>query len=81
MFNSVSSTLLSQLLFMFYKGASDIARRGIDLLKRMSREPWWNKKADLCVTDAVAQLIALLPRASGKVNDSLHGYLHEIHRY
>lgn len=60
-------------------GVRDLKRRGIDLLKRISQEPWWNKRANVTVTECIGQITKLLPRAVGKLHRTLLDYLSEIH--
>jgi len=57
----------------------DKKKQGIELLKRMSKEPWWNKSANLTVVDALQQITSLLPRAVGQLHSTLLSYLADIH--
>lgn len=61
-----------------FQGAAEAKAKGIELLKRISREPWWNKHAPLTVSEALSQIIGLLPRAGSKLYKRLLDYLVEI---
>lgn len=53
----------------------------LEVLKRISREPWWNKHSKLMVPEALSQITSLLPRASIKLISNLLDYLVTISEY
>lgn len=60
---------------------SDLQRRGIDLLKRITREPWWNKMYKPTVSDCLSQILKLLPTGAGILQTSMLNYLTQINAY